>query len=219
MPNHPAHLQFVSQRLRPLDRSLPVVTAALEAGIDSVQLRDEESSVKAAIQALRRDQHLVRERIAINSHPGMAGTFGMPWLHLPASWLESTPPFGRFQRVGISVHSFDEAVEADALGADYVTFGHVFPTQSHPGEPPRGLHALAEIVDRLPIPVLAIGGITVTNVSDVLQTGCAGVVVMSAIADQTDPGAATHRLLETIAASSVTPRVHLPAMPPRKGPK
>lgn len=216
MPHPSAHLQYVSQRLRPLDRSLPTVTAALDAGIDSVQLRDEPSSIQAALQALKTGDHLLRERLAINGQPGIAGTFAMPWLHLPASWLEGTPPFGRFQRVGISVHSYDEAVEADAIGADYVTFGHVFPTQSHPGEPARGLQALADIVDRLAIPVLAIGGITAANVTEVLATGCAGVVVMSAIADQADPAAATGHLLETIAASPVTPRHALPSLVPRK---
>ena len=217
MPNAHAHLQYVSQRLRPLDRSLPIVTAALDAGVDSVQLRDEPSSITSALQALKAEDHLLRERLAVNGQASVAGTFGMPWLHLPASWLEGTPPFGRFQRVGLSVHSYDEAVEADAIGADYVTFGHVFPTQSHPGEPPRGLQALADIVERLSIPVLAIGGITAANLTEVLATGCAGVVVMSAIADQADPGHATRTLLETIAASPVPPRNPLPALTARKG--
>jgi thiamine-phosphate diphosphorylase len=216
MPTPRPHLQYVSHRLRPLDRSLPIVTAALDAGVHSVQLRDEASSISAALQALKRDGRLLRERLAINDQPAIAGTFAMPWLHLPARWLESTPPFGRFQRIGISVHSFDEAVEADALGADYVTFGHVFPSQSHPGEAGRGLDALADIVERLSIPVMAIGGITIANVQEVLATGCAGVVVMSAIADQADPGLATRRLLDVIASSPVAPRQPLPPLPPRK---
>ena len=217
MSDHRAHLQYVSQRLRPLDRSLPIITATLAAGVDSAQLRDEASSTTAALQALNSQGSLDRPRIAVNNQPRVAGTFGMPWLHLPASLLQSTPPFGKFQRVGFSVHSFDEAVEADALGADYVTFGHLFPTQSHPGEPGRGLAALAEIVERVEIPVLAIGGITSANLHDVLATGCAGVVVMSAIADQADPGAATTRLLALMASSPVAPRVSLPPLAPRKG--
>jgi thiamine-phosphate pyrophosphorylase len=217
MSNHRAHLQYVSQRLRPLDRSLPTITAALAAGVDSAQLRDEASSTLAALQALKTQGLLERQRLAVNNQPKVAGTFAMPWLHLPASLLQSTPPFGKFQRVGFSVHSFDEAVEADTLGADYVTFGHIFPTQSHPGEPGRGLAALAEIVARLSIPVLAIGGISAANLPDVLATGCAGVVVMSAIADQPDPGLATSRLLELMASSPVAPRVSLPPLAPRKG--
>jgi thiamine-phosphate pyrophosphorylase len=216
MSDHRAHLQYVSQRLRPLDRSLPIITAALAAGVDSAQLRDEASSTTAAIQALKTAGNLDRQRLAVNNQPKVAGSFAMSWLHLPASLLQSTPPFGRFLRVGFSVHSFDEAVEADTLGADYVTFGHVFPTQSHPGEPGRGLDALAEIVTRLDIPVLAIGGITLGNLPDVLATGCAGVVVMSAIADQPDPGPATSRLLELIASSPVAPRVPLLPLAPRK---
>lgn len=213
---HAFHLQFVSQRLRPIERALPVITAALTAGVDSVQLRDEEASITAALKALRADQMLDRARLVVNGHPKVAGSYGMPWLHLPASWLQNTPPFGRFRRVGLSVHSFDEAVEADALGVDYVTFGHVFATASHPDQRPRGLDALASIVDRLSIPVLAIGGITHSNIHQVLETGCAGVVVMSAIADQTNPGLATTRLIELIAESPATPKHTFPALPTGK---
>ena len=65
--------------------------------------------------------------------------------------------------VGRSVHGMAEAVAAADAGADYLTFGHVFPTTSHPGLPPRGLEELAAIVEAVEVPVLAIGGITVDN--------------------------------------------------------
>ena len=219
MTSNGFHLQVLAGRLRPLERSIPIITAVLAAGVDSVQLRDEGPSVTATIQRLKALDALDRERTVINGQPKEAGTFGMPWLHLPASWLEGTPPFARFERVGLSVHSYDEAVEAEAIGADYVTFGHVFTTPSHPGEPPRGLDALAAIVDQLTIPVLAIGGITHANVAEVLATGCSGVVVQSAVADHEDPGYAASRLIETIEAVAGMPRVVLAPLQParRKG--
>src|SRR5680860_574028 len=197
------HVQVISRRLRPLDRTVPIVTAVLEAGVDSLQLRDEVPSMTAMIQALKRTPAWDQDRIVINGEPRVAGSYGIQWLHLGASWLEHTPPFARF---GLSVHTLWEAVEAESLGADYVSFGHVFPTGSHPGVPGRDVAALAEVVDRLEIPVLAVGGIDHVNVTRVLATGCARIAVISAIFDNPDPGYAARKLVDTVRSSSALPK-------------
>jgi thiamine-phosphate pyrophosphorylase len=213
------HVQMVSGRLRPIERSLPVIKAALEAGIDSVQLRDEPPAIAAALRALKASGNWDDARLVVNGDPKTAGSMAIRWLHLPSSWLEGTPPFARFARVGISVHSLEDAIEAEALGADYVTFGNVFTTPTHPGRPAQGLSILADIVDRLAIPVLAIGGITHANVTEVLATSCAGVAVRSALTEHPDPGHATRRLLEIVRSASGTPRIALQSIKPasRKG--
>lgn len=211
------HVQVISRRLRPLDRSVPIATAVLDAGVDSLQLRDEVPSMTAMIQALNLTPAWNRDRIVVHGEPRVAGAYGIQWLHLGASWLEQTPPFARFTRVGISVHSLWEAVEAESLGADYVSFGHVFPTGSHPGMPGRDVAALAEIVERLEIPVLAVGGIDHANVNRVLATGCAGIAVLSAIGDQADPARAARTLIDIVRASNARPKRPLPPMPVRSG--
>jgi len=213
------HIQVVTDRLRPLERSLPVIEAALAGGADSVRLRDEAASMTAALQALRQSAGWDRDRIVVSGEPNVAGSFGMRWLHLPSAWLDQTPPFGKFGRIGLSVHSLEEAIEAEALGADYLAFGHLHATASHPGEPGRGLLALADIVDRAGIPVLAIGGITHANVAGVLATGCAGISVISAVADQPDPLYAMRKLVEAVEAVTSLPRIPLTPLPPttRKG--
>ncbi len=109
--------------------------------------------------------------------------------------------------IGCSVHSFDEAIQAYESGIDYVTFGHIYASESHRGLPPRGIHELARIVSALPIPVVAIGGIDITNIQSVLSTGCSGVAVIGAILDQDDPKAATTKLKEQIMRSIVQPKV------------
>ncbi len=212
MTNNGFHVQCIMRRLRPVDRTLPIVVDIMEAGAGSIQLRDEAPSMVAMIQAMKGTTAWDRERLIVNGDPKVAGEYGVRWLHLGSEWLELTPPFGRFARVGISVHSLEEAIEADALGADYVTFGHVFSSQSHPEEPGRGLDALTQIIERLDLPVLAIGGIDHSNIRDVVATGCAGVSVISAIVDHADPGHATRQLIDAAAAASGTPRVPLPPM-------
>ena len=86
------------------------------------------------------------------------------------------------------------AIQAAAEGADWLTFGHVFATSSHPGEPPRGLDELARVVEAVHCLVIAIGGIGPDQVSAVLAAGAAGVAVMSAILKASDPGQATRLL-------------------------
>src|SRR5262249_50565354 len=138
-------------------------------------------------------------RLSINDRLDVALAVGADGVHLAGQSLPVDAAVrlgaGRLL-VGRSVHSESDARSAAAAGADYVTFGHVFPTTTHPGLPPHGLDELARVVDAVEVPVLAIGGITVDNLADVLATGCAGIAVISAILAQPDPRAAAARLRE-----------------------
>lgn len=218
VPANRFHVQVISGRLRPVERTLPVFRAVIAAGVDSIQLRDEPVAITALIQVLKRDGDWPRDHLVVNDAAKVAGSFGVRWLHLPARWLDLTPPFGRFARIGISVHSVAEALEAESLGADLVTFGHVFASPSHPDEPPRGLDELAEVVERLRIPVLAVGGIDHRNVAGVLETGVSGIAVISAVLGHPDPAHAAGRLVELVNASPALPRRPIPTLPPSSHP-
>jgi len=76
--------------------------------------------------------------------------------------------------VGRSVHSVDAAVRAEAEGADYVVFGSVFASASHPGQEVAGLAALERVAAAVRIPVLAIGGVGADRVAACLAAGAAG---------------------------------------------
>lgn len=90
-------------------------------------------------------------------------------------------------RLGCSVHALEEAKARETDGADYILFGHLYPTASKPGVPPAGIPALEQVCGSLRIPVMAIGGITPENVSEVLDTGAAGFAVMSGVWESEDP--------------------------------
>jgi thiazole tautomerase (transcriptional regulator TenI) len=85
------------------------------------------------------------------------------------------------------VHSIDEVQTAQELGADYVIFGHVFPTQSKPGLVSKGLKQLELVAHHVSIPVLAIGGIKPANVRGVIEAGAQGIAVMSGVLEAEDP--------------------------------
>jgi thiamine-phosphate diphosphorylase len=102
--------------------------------------------------------------------------------------------------VGRSTHSLEQAREARAEPVDYIAFGPIFATGSKdsPGDP-RGVERLAEVVCAVqPQPVIAIGGIDLSNVARVAGTGVAGIAVISAIAEAADPGRAARALVEAL---------------------
>jgi thiamine-phosphate pyrophosphorylase len=106
---------------------------------------------------------------------------------------------GKRLRVGASVHSLAEAVDAEIKGAEWVVFGPVFDTPSKRRYgPPQGTAALERVARRLRVPVIAIGGVTPDRVSEVRGAGAAGVAVISAILAAPSPAAATRRFLDAL---------------------
>lgn len=87
--------------------------------------------------------------------------------------------FGKEKIIGVSIHSVEEAKSAEALGADYVIAGHIFETGCKPGIQPRGLRFLQSVCEQVSIPVYAIGGITKENAALTIQSGAAGICIMS----------------------------------------
>lgn len=81
-------------------------------------------------------------------------------------------------KIGVSVHSLEQALAAQDLGADYVVAGHIFNTPSHALERGRGLKFLREICEKLSIKTYAIGGINFENLSEIKQAGAAGAYMM-----------------------------------------
>lgn len=81
--------------------------------------------------------------------------------------------------VGRSVHSVASALEAEREGADFVIFGPVWSSASHPGTAPAGLDALAAVVGALRIPVVAIGGVNEVRVAECRSAGAAGYAAIS----------------------------------------
>ena len=108
---------------------------------------------------------------------------GAEMIHLPLHLLRKyagRPILTEFGKNGTSVHSREEAEEAAALGASYMTAGHIFATDCKKGLPPRGLPFLRSVCEAAEIPVYAIGGIhTEEQAEEAMAAGAAGVCVMS----------------------------------------
>lgn len=101
-------------------------------------------------------------------------------LHVSFEVLQADPALVQeFRILGVSVHSSEEAKEAERLGASYLIAGHIYETDCKRGMPPRGLDFLQQVAYAVSIPVLAVGGITKERLPYIYANGAAGACVMS----------------------------------------
>lgn len=87
----------------------------------------------------------------------------------------------KYKRIGVSVHSLNEAKEVENLGASYVVAGHIFETDCKKDLEPRGLKFVEDLSSTLSIPIFAIGGIDEKNSLSVIDSGAFGVCMMSSM--------------------------------------
>ncbi|CAN2326382.1 Thiamine phosphate synthase/TenI domain-containing protein [Fusobacterium sp. oral taxon C10] len=87
----------------------------------------------------------------------------------------------KYKKIGVSIHSLDEAKEVENLGANYVVAGHIFKTDCKKGLEPRGLKFVENLSSILTIPIFAIGGINQENSHLVINSGAFGVCMMSSL--------------------------------------
>ena len=118
----------------------------------------------------------------LHFYPNVAKKLECDAIHLPLFKLrENQKCLSGFKIIGTSVHSVEEAIEAQNLGATYISAGHIFATDCKKGVPPRGLEFLKEVWQAVNIPVYAIGGIKLSDEQIKLITDCgaAGGCIMS----------------------------------------
>lgn len=100
--------------------------------------------------------------------------------------------------VGVSTHRIEQAQLAQALGANYIGIGPVFPSQTKPRAILPGLAYAREVVEKITIPALAIAGITLANVDEVLKAGVKAVAISSAVISAIDVKAAASAFCEKL---------------------
>ena len=87
----------------------------------------------------------------------------------------------KYKRIGVSIHSLEEAREVENLGASYIVAGHIFKTDCKKGLEPRGLKFVEELSSISTIPIFAIGGIDEKNSQSVIDSGAFSVCMMSSL--------------------------------------
>jgi thiamine-phosphate pyrophosphorylase len=180
---------------------LEVMRAAIEGGATAIQLRDKEASTRELIEVGQALRELTRERgvaFIVNDRVDVALAVDADGVHvgqddMPAMLARKL--VGPDKIVGVSASTVEEALQAEADGADYVSASPVFSTPTKTDTPPpTGLEGLRAFVETLRVPVVAIGGINEGNVEEVIKAGAAGVAVISAVVAAPDIAEAAKRL-------------------------
>ena len=199
-------LLVISDR-RQARRSLEEVAEAIFAGgCRWLSLREKDlppAERRALLSALVALGRRWEATVTVHEDVDAAAEAGAGGVHLPgrssAAAARVRLPRGL---IGASAHSAREASDLLGSGADYVTISPVFITASKPGYGPAiGLGGLAEIVARVPGPVIALGGINVATAPLCLSAGARGVAVMGEVMRAANPQAQVEAMLAAISGS------------------
>jgi thiamine-phosphate pyrophosphorylase len=168
------------------------ISRAAAAGVDMIQIRERDLSARDLLSVADAARSVAESRgplIFVNDRSDVAACAGVG-VHLTTRSM--TPDvirrsFGASMLTGVSTHSLEEAEAAEENGAHFVVFGPVFETGSKKiFGPPVGPSALGEAAARLKIPVLAIGGINLSNFREALDRGASGIAAISLFARSED---------------------------------
>lgn len=185
-------------------RLLKLISAAVAAGINLIQLREKNLSARVLYELTLRAVALTQgtaTRLVVNDRADIARAAGADGVHLTASSLGTSivrNTFGADFLIGVSTHSLAEARSAQAEGADFAVFGPVFETSSKRiYGAPVGLKKLAEVTTALArFPIFALGGVTVNNALDCVRAGAAGIAGISLFNQASD----LQRIVELVKA-------------------
>ena len=168
------------------------VESAIEGGATFIQLREKNLDEADFLSEAKEIQKLCREYkvpFVINDNVEIAAQIDADGVHVGQSDMEAgdvRKRLGPDKIIGVSAQTVEQAMKAQEHGADYLGVGAVFPTGSKADATEVSHQTLKEICEAVDIPVIAIGGITKENVSELKGSGICGIAVISAIFAQKD---------------------------------
>ncbi len=186
-----------------LDLAHQVVTS----GADVVQLRAKDYPTKKLMRLTEKLIKIVSAQhipLIINDRVDLVSTLGVAGVHLGQDDLplpQAREILGNNKTIGLSTHTMEEALWGQKNGADYLALGPIFPTTTkQPPRPSLGLSLLPRLINSIHIPLVAIGGINLTNIDQLLSLGVRRVAIVSAIAQAEEPATATGLFKAKLAA-------------------
>jgi thiamine-phosphate pyrophosphorylase len=208
LPKPDFDLYLITDRTQTRGRDLLwVLEQALDAGVKAIQLREKDLGGRDLFSLAEKLSKLcqsyrsalfINERIDIALAVDAAGVqLGNGSVPVPIA----RKLLGAHKMIGSSSHCLEEAMEAQEGGADFVLFGPVYltPSKAVYGAP-QGLNRLKEIVEKISLPVYAIGGVKLDYIPDLRRVGVFGIALISAIISSDSPKAATNELLRVMAS-------------------
>lgn len=202
-------LYLVTDRALSLGRPLlDIVCAAIQGGVTMVQLREKECDTREFIE-LGRTVHVLTNAagipLIINDRADVAQVIGAEGLHIgqhDMSYADARRLLGPEAIIGLSIENDEQARECLSFnGLDYIGISPVFATPTKTDTAPalglEGIRRLRTIVGP-ELPMVAIGGINLSNIQDIIHSGADGIAVVSAICSAPSPADAGATLLAAV---------------------
>ncbi len=174
---------------------------AIRGGADTIQFRQKSGSTREMIQVVRDVKQVCTESgvtLIVNDRVDVAIASEADGVHLGQDDFPiplARELLGKGCIIGGSAATLEEARKCLSEGADYVGFGPVYPTTSKDDAGPvSGISILKGVVESIPLPIIAIGGVSEENAAEVMKAGAHGIAVISAVCCQEDPEQATRAL-------------------------
>lgn len=181
---------------------------AIAGGADTIQFRQKSGSTGGMLDVVQEIKSLCANstvKCIVNDRVDIALAAKSDGVHLgqedfPIPLARNL--LGEEAIIGGSASTIEEAQKCLSDGADYIGFGPVFPTTSKgDAGPVSGIEILNKVVETIPLPIIAIGGVDSKNVGEVIHAGAHGIAVISAVCCQEDPKKATQKLFKAICDS------------------
>lgn len=173
---------------------LKIAQMAIKGEADIIQLRDKTLPTGMMIEVAKKIAMLCRKHnvlFIVNDRVDVVMASGADGVHLGKEDIpvkDARKLLGSRKIIGGTAHSLKEALLREKEGADYVGFGHIYPTKSkYKPEKAKGTKLLAEVVKKVKIPVIAIGGISLNNIDDVTDTNVYGIAVIGSVLKSPNP--------------------------------
>ncbi|WP_199614787.1 thiamine phosphate synthase [Paenibacillus alkalitolerans] len=196
---------ITGEQFHPGREMLTVMEEAIVGGADIIQLRDKKSGKRVILEKAKALRELTRKHgvtFIVNDHIDIALAADADGIHLGQDDLpiaEARKIVGQGKIIGISTHRIEEAREAEREGADYIGVGPVFPTKSkEDAVAPVTTSYVRQAAAEIRIPFVAIGGIKLHNVEEVLQAGATRICAISEIVGSKDVAGTCRAFLSAI---------------------
>ena len=194
-------LYLVTDKSDDVEKFLNTIEKSLKGGVKVVQIREKTADTLDFYNLALKVKEITEKYdvpLIINDRVDVALAIDADGVHVGQTDMPcdiTRKLVGNDKIVGVSAATIDEAKKAEKDGADYIGTGAVFPTATKDDAPKITKNDLKEIAESINIPVVAIGGITHDNASELLDTGIAGLSVVSAIMSSDNPKESSEKLL------------------------
>ena len=201
MKNVDLSLYLVTDNSDDVEKFLKTIEEGIKGGVTVVQIREKTADTLEFYNLALKVKEITTKYdvpLIINDRVDVALAIDADGVHVGQSDMPCSVTrrlIGEDKILGVSAATIEEAKKAEKDGADYIGTGAVFPTATKDDAPKITKKDLKEIVDSINIPVVAIGGITLENASQLNDTGIAGLSVVSAIMSSENPKESSEKLL------------------------